>query len=277
MKKNVMAIITVIALVLSGVLPALKAEATEPHPVRVVDGADILTKTEETDLLLLVDEISERQQFDVVIVAVESLEGEEIQDFTADYYDYNGYGMGNNYDGAMFLISMEEREWFVLTTGYGIDVLTDAEIDDMSEDVVPYMSNGDYMTAFSMFASYCDKQIAYENGDDTYYEDVYYETDSSYEGDSHSGNPGIVLSVIIGMALAFIPILIMSSKLKSVHMQSSAGGYEKTGTRKITLSKDTYLYHTVNRVPRPKENSNGGSSTFSGSSGRSHGGRGGGF
>jgi len=233
------------------------------------------------NLLLTVDEISERQQFDVVIVTVESLEGEDIQYYAADYYDYNGYGMGDNHDGAMFLISMEEREWFVLTTGYGIDVLTDAEIDDMSETVVPYLSDGDYETAFSMFAGYCDKQIAYENGDyeeSDGYEDVYYEADSSYDSDNQSGSPGIVLSVIIGMALAFVPILIMGSQLKSVHMQISAGGYEKSGTRKITVSRDTFLYHTVNRVPKPKENSSsGGSSTFHGSSGRSHGGRGGGF
>ena len=286
MKRNILAVVMVIALALSGSLTVLNAEATDVHPSRVVDEADILTDAEESNLLLTVDEISERQQFDVVIVTVESLDGEDIQYYAADYYDYNGYGMGDNYDGAMFLISMEEREWFVLTTGYGIDVLTDAEIDDMSEDVVPYLSDGDYETAFSMFADYCDKQVAYENGDyeesagdDIYYEDVYYEADSSYDSGSRSGSPGIVLSVIIGMALAFVPVLIMGSQLKSVHMQSSAGGYEKRNTRKITVSRDTFLYHTVNRVPRPKESSNrrGGSSTFRGSSGRSHGGRGGGF
>ena len=91
-------------------------------------------------------------------------------------------------------------------------------------------------------------------------------------------NP-VFVSLIAGLVLAFIPVLIMKGQLKSVHMQSSAGGYEKRNTRKITVSRDTFLYHTVNRVPRPKENSNrsGGSSTFHGSSGRSHGGRGGGF
>lgn len=285
----------------------ITVQAAESHPSRVVDEADILTNAEETDLLSLADEISERQQFDIVIVTVESLDGNDIQYYAADYYDYNGYGMGENYDGAMFIISMEEREWFVLTTGYGIDVLTDAEIDDMSEDIVPYLSDGEYEMAFRKFAVYCDKQLAHEKGTDSgatqdgtsdesivvggneveYYDNLMEDEDSSYEDEIYyeenssdrGGSPGIVLSVIIGLVLALFPVLTMRGQLKSVHMQSNAGGYEKRETRKITVQRDTFLYHTVNRVPKPKENksSGGSSSTFRGSSGRSHGGRGGRF
>ena len=292
--SKIAAMLTAILFFTSSIIISLTVNASEPHPVRVVDEADILLQSEETNLLRVVDEISERQQFDVVVVTVESLGGEDIQYYAADYYDYNGYGMGDNYDGAMFIISMEEREWFVLTTGYGIDVLTDAEIDDMSQNVVPYLSSGDYETAFEMFAVYCDKQINYDRGliseepqeedgvyedlmeEDVYNEEIYYE-ENIYQ--KNGGSPSIIISLIAGLGLAFVPVLIMKGQLKSVHMQSSAGGYEKRNTRKITVSQDTFLYHTVSRVPRPKENTNrsGGSSTFRGSSGRSHGGRGGGF
>ena len=57
---------------------------------------------------------------------------------------------GENCDGAMFIMSMEEREWFILTTGYGIDVLTDSELDSIGEDMVPYLSSGDYLKAFRL-------------------------------------------------------------------------------------------------------------------------------
>ena len=69
----------------------------------------------------------------------------------------------------------------------------------------------------------------------------------------------------------------MRGKLKSVKMQTSAGGYEDRGSRNLTTRQDIFLYHTVNRVPKPDESSSGGSTTFKGSSGRSHGGRGGSF
>lgn len=294
MKKiNVLMVVLSLMLALCGVQinsSVLNVHAAEVHPSRVVDEADILTDDEEMQLLSQVDEISERQQFDVVIVTVESLDGEDIQNYAADYYDYNGYGMGDNYDGAMFIISMEEREWFILTTGAAIDVLTDSEMDSMGEEIVPYLSSGEYAYGFSLFAEYCDKQVLHEDEQDTTpgtYDELIEDEEVYYEdavAEEEAAPPGIAVSIIIGIVLAFIPVLIMSSQLKNVHMQSSAGGYEKRGSRKINVQKDIFLYHTVNRVPKPKENnsrsgssSSGGSSTFRGSSGRSHGGRGGGF
>lgn len=271
-------------------------EAEEMHPLRVVDEADILYDSEEEDLLSLVNEISERQQFDVVCVTVDSLDGEDIQYFAADYYDYNGYGMGKKYDGAMFIVSMQERQWYMLTTGYAMDILTDADLADMEDEIIPYLSDGDYAQAFTAFANECDAQISYGVNDEGAYEsdgsteDVYTKeefmenesTEDVYAEDDYGEEsaPGIILSVIIGLVLAFVPTLVMRGQLKSVHMQNSAGQYEKHDSRKITVRRDIFLYHTVNRVPKPKDNPNrsgGGGSSFRGSSGRSHGGRGGGF
>lgn len=232
------------------------AKASEAHPVRVVDEADLLTVEEENTLLDNVNEMSERHQLDVVIVTLQSLNGEDIQNYAADYYDYNGYGMGDNYDGIMFIMSMEEREWFILTTGRGIELFSDREIDSIGETIVPYLGAGDYVTAFEMFTNEVDLEV---------------------EFGAEEGAPNILISLAAGLVLGFIPALIVRGKLKSVHMQSSAGRYEDRGSRNLTVKQDIFLYHTINRVPKPKENSGGGSTTFSGSSGRSHGGRGGGF
>ena len=233
-------------------------QAAGNHPSRLVDEADLLTADEEIELLEQLDEISERHQFDVVVVTLESLNGEDIQYYAADYYDYNGYGMGDNYDGAMFIMSMEEREWFILTTGYGIDVLEDYEIDSIGEEMVADLSSGYYFDAFETFAEEVDDEVEYGVQEPT---------------------PSILISIVIGLVLGLIPAFIMRGKLKSVHMQASAGGYENRGGRKLTTKQDIFLYHTVNRVPKPKDEgrSGGGSTTFRGSSGRSHGGRGGSF
>ena len=278
----------------------VQAEDVEEHPTRVIDEADILDEYEEEEILSLVNEISERQQFDVVILAVDSLDGEDIQYISADYYDYNGYGMGDNYDGAMFTVSTDEREWYMLTTGSAMDILTDDILYDMEEAIIPYLSDGDYAEAFTKFAKICDAEVTYAVGgnaaddgisadeetstDDSdmeeVFEDLYgdgYDRNDYYEEES---SPGILLSVIIGLVLALFPPLVMKGQLQSVRMQASAGNYEKTGSRNITLRRDIFLYHTVNRVPKPKETQNrsgGGSTTFRSSSGRSHGGRGGGF
>lgn len=229
--------------------------AAETHPSRVVDEADLLTADEETNLLAQLDEISERHQFDVVVVTLNSLGEEEIKNYAADYYDYNGYGIGEDYDGAMFIMSMEEREWFILTTGYGIEVLEDYEIDAIGEKMVEHLSEGDYAEAFQIFAEEVDFEVEYGVQEAT---------------------PSILLSIIAGLILGLIPAFIIRGKLKTVKMESGAGRYEMKEGRKITAKQDVFLYHTINRVPKPKDD-DGGSTTFTGSSGRSHGGRGGSF
>ena len=93
---------------------------------RVVDMADLLSDSEESSLLFKLDEISERQQFDVVVVTVGSLDGKTPTAYADDFYDYNGYGFGAEYDGVLLLVSMEERDWRISTCGYGITALTDA-------------------------------------------------------------------------------------------------------------------------------------------------------
>ena len=254
MKKIIGILLIAVALVFPQA--AINVCAAEEHPPRVMDEADLLAPEEETELIGYLDEISERQQFDVAVTIVNSLGGEDIQYYAADYYDYGGYGMGENYDGAMFIMSMEEREWFILTTGYGIDVLTDSELDVIGEDMVPYLSSGDYLKAFRLFGEEVDFQVT-----------------SGVE----EASPSILLSLLAGLLLGLIPAFIIRGKLKSVKMQTSAGSYENKGSKKITEKQDIFLYHTVHRTHRETESSSGGSSTFKGSSGRSHGGRGGSF
>lgn len=251
--------VIIFALAVGNSFSVMCAEASENHPPRVVDAADLLTDSEESELLAQVDEISERQQVDVAVVTVNSLEGEDIQDYTADYYDYNGYGIGEDHDGIMLLISMEEREWFILTTGYGINILSDADLEMLEGEIVPYLSEGDYAGAFRIFAESCDGEITYAS-----------------EEDIEEAKPSILISIVIGLLLGLIPTFVMRGKLKTVHMQKSAGRYEDRGSRNLTTKQDIFLYHTVNRVPKPKDDG-GGSSTFKGSSGTSHGGRGGSF
>ena len=289
MKKKIISLLAPVLCLLMFI--SLPVNATETHPMRCIDEADILTDDEEMDLCLKLDEISERQQFDVVVVVEDSLEGEEIRYHAADYFDYNGYGMGADSSGIMLMVSMDEREWFILTTGQGIDIFTDSRLEYMEEDILTYLSSGNYAAAFSEFAEKCDARLAAANGDEDEeesdaYVDNSYDDYNDYEDDIYVDDvpekeeaPGILLSVIIAMVLAIVPVSVMRGQLKSVHMQSGAGVYEKGGSRKITVKKDTFLYHTINRVPKPKEDhsSSGGSTTFRSSSGRSHGGRGGSF
>ena len=63
---------------------------------RLVDDAGLLDYDEFNDLTSRLDRISENQQIDVVIVTVDSTGNRSLEEYADDYFDYNGYGYGED-------------------------------------------------------------------------------------------------------------------------------------------------------------------------------------
>ncbi len=243
---------------------------------RLVDQADLLTDSEESALSDRLDEISERHQFDVVVVTVDSLEGETAVVYADDFYDYNGYGFGDERDGILLLISMEERDWCISTTGYGITAFTDAGQAYISERFVTDLSVGDYAAAFTNFAVLCDAFITQAD------------TGEPYDIDHLPQEPfdlvwNLAVALIIAFVISLIVTGIMRGQLKTVHSQSEADNYIKQGSMHLTRKNDLYLYRHVDRRKKAENNSStrsgnpGGSQTHKSSSGTTHGGSSGKF
>lgn len=153
MKKSILTVLFALLLCMTAAIPAFAASDLP----RVVDNAGLLTESEESALLSKLDEISKRQQADIVVVTADALGGKTPMDYADDFYDYNGYGFGENYDGVLLLVSMEDRDWWMSTSGYGITAITDAGIEYISDKFLPDLSDGDYAGAFSTYAELCDE------------------------------------------------------------------------------------------------------------------------
>ena len=122
--------------------------------------ADLLTYEEESELLETLNEISERQKMDIVLITSEDMDGySDIQEYADDLYDYCDYGYGANRDGLLLLISMAERDWYISTCGYGITAFTDAGISYLGSAMKEDLSSGNYASAFYTYASECDQMI----------------------------------------------------------------------------------------------------------------------
>ena len=238
---------------------------------RVVDMADLLNNSEEADLLSMLDEISNRQELDVVVVTVNTLDGKTPMDYADDFYDYNGYGFGENRDGVLLLVSMEDRDWWISTTGYGITVFTDAGIEYISEKFLPDLSDGNYADAFTTYAELCDEFITQAR------------TGEPYDTNNLPKEPfnvftSLLISLVVGILVSLIVTGKMKGKLKTVRMQPAAEEYVRKGSMLVTESSDLFLYSHVDRRAKSKDDdSGGGSSTHTSSSGSSHGGGGGKF
>jgi len=237
------------------------------HPARLVDDANLLSASEKSELTALLDEISERHQVDVVVVTVNSLGGKSPRAFADDYYDYNGY----REDGVLLLIAMDTRDYWISTSGYGITAFTDAGIDYIEDAFLTDLSEGDYASAFETYAELCDEFITEARSGKPY-------DDGNMPKSPFPWGQNLLISLAVGFLIAFIATAIMRSKLKTVRSKAGATDYVRDGSFRVTRSLDFFLYRTVSRRARPKnDSSSGGSSTHSSSSGRSHGGGGGKF
>lgn len=261
-------------------LPCLILSVGAENPL-VVDNANLLSPGEIDQLETMAQVIRDTYGIDPVILTVNSLEGLSAQDYADSFYDSNGYGD----DGVLFLLAMEEREWYISTCGSCIYALTDYGIQQLGENTVWFLSDGDYCRGFESFLSelpvymtayesgkpldgYADNSGGYAPG--TREETVYYE-------DSRS--PNLLLSLLIGVSSAAVAVGIMRASLKTNRPRHSAADYMNRNSYHLHTHQDMFLYSSVTKTRRQQNSSSGGggSSVHRSSGGRSHGGGGGRF
>jgi len=248
----------------------------------ISDEAGLLLTDELAALEEIAADIASSYNIDPVILTVDSLYGESAQNYADNYYDNNGY----REDGILFLLSMAEREWYISTSGTVMYALTDYGIQQLGNEILPYLSDGYWFDGFHHFLTALPAYLdAYHNGTPI---DGY----ADYSGDYYHGqqeevlyydemsSPNFFYSLFAGLAAAGISILLMRSSMNTKRAQRSACGYMEEGSWNLYQHKDLFLYSNVTKTRRqePKtNNSSGGSSVHRSSSGRRHGGGGGKF
>ena len=248
--------------------PVLAEESSKVSKDYVVDNADLLTQTEENELSEKLQDISDELQFDVVVVTTNSTGSKTATEYADDYFDYNGYGRGSNNDGALFLVDMGDRKWAISTSGYGIEAIVDSALDDMEEEIVPYLKSGDYDGAFNEFAD-----LTYDIVNDAKNGKSYSNSTTSTTKNHKNIGTNLIVAFSIGAGISLIIILVYRSKLKPVKFQKEAKEYIVPGSFNLRRSDDVFLYFNITKVPIPKNNDSDDSGSFhSSSSGSSHGG-----
>lgn len=237
---------------------------------RVVDNASLLSEQQQESLADKIAQIAQEHSFDVVIVTTNTFDGKTEVEYADDYYDYNGYGIGENRDGLLLAVNMTDRRWYISTRGFGITAFTDWGINDIGEDLAAYLSDEEYYEGFSNFLDNVDTFL------------VQAETGSPYDsGNRQKTTADFLMPIIIACAIALVitavVMFILRGQLKSAVKQNSARNYIVPGSVNIKRSNDFFLYSHVSRIKREENNGSGGSSTHTSSSGASHGGGGGSF
>ena len=261
--KKLILIITAALLCLCMVLPVC-ADSTSP---RLVDEADVLTSDEEAQLTALLNDISEAQQVDIVVYTAASLGGDSAMVYADNVFESFGYGMTADRSCILLLVCPQTRDWHITTAGMGITAITDIGLDYLSGQFIPYLSDDDYFSAFSVFAQVSDDLIDRARAG------------NPYDADDLPKEPfpavrNFFICLVIGAVAAWFITAGQKAKLNSVRKQEGAKTYTKNDSMCVTESKDLFLYRTVDRTVKA-DSSSGGSSTHKTSAGTTVGGGGG--
>lgn len=149
MKAKIMKSLVLVIIVVLLLLPTVAMVESLP---RFIDEVGLLTQAEAATLTAKLDEISERHQFDTVVAVVPALDHREARLFAVDFFEENGFGFGDDLDGIILLLAMDERDFGLATLGYGLYAFTDVGQDYLVDQFLPHLRNDAYFEAFMAYA-----------------------------------------------------------------------------------------------------------------------------
>jgi hypothetical protein len=185
----------------------------------------------------------------------------------------------------IFVLDMGNREGQIITSGKAIDIYTDYYIDQMWDNMVGYLSDGDYYNAF--FSLYMDmNELAGE------YEQYQTDPDSFISDYSKAQKQKSIftslgIAAIFSLVIAGFAVSSMKKACRNVRPYTDGRAYLKENGFYLTTNQDSFATTHTSMMPIPRDDDDhhsggiggswgGGSSTFSGG-GRSFGGGGGKF
>lgn len=123
----------------------------DPDAPRVVDNADLLTDDEETQLADMIAYCQELTGHDLVVVTDVTDYRLGKTEFADDFYDYNGYGIGPDREGALFFCDMDPYSRGGWCSCCGPDTMrlyTEEVANEIDDVVYSYLGSGEYFRAF---------------------------------------------------------------------------------------------------------------------------------
>ena len=236
---------------------------TQALSYRVHDEAGLMTSEENSELETIAEDISSTTGLDLVILTVGSLGGQSPSAYADDYYDSNGH----TDDGMLFMLAMEERDWYISTSGEAMRIFDDDAIDQLLAAGLPRFSEGYYHEGFREVLREVEQIARTEPHSRT--ANTVAPTARTTSVSTNAGKL-VLISILIGVAVSGIIILIMRGSMNTKRKQRSAGDYLTPGSYHLRTRQDIFLYSNVTKTPRQQSTS----STHGSSSGRSHGGGG---
>ncbi len=244
---------------------ASAAQTTQSQSQLVIDNAELLTEKEKLRLEDKAQRISQQYGCNIYVLTVPTMDGAERREFAKAYYTEHQLGSGEYRNGILFMIAMDTRDYVTITYGrnpedtsqYGSGILafTDYGISQMEEQVVPYLSEGDYYTAFDTYVDTCRVYLS------TYDQGTAYDVGVRLPGEPIFGAFEIGIIILVPLLIAFIVCMVFRAQMKTAVKATKAGDYLVDGSFHLTESRDDFIRTTRSRRKIERTSSSGGGSS----------------
>ena len=231
--KRKLTVFVLLALLLT--LLVLPAQAEEGL-YYVTDEADILTDEEDLELEALLQGISEEHNIGVYLIAVDDYtdygEGSVYEVTYGLYHEYT-MGKGEERNGVMLLLSMEQRDF--ATFVYGADAqyaFSDYALQQLEEEFLPHFGENDWYAGFKTYAETCGEYLA-----------------KAAAGEPVEEGKGMTYLIVIGVSflISLIVATILKAGMKSVEANREADAYIARELN-LTMNSDQFTHTTKTRT-----------------------------
>lgn len=235
----------------------------------IYDFSDILTDEEEEKYYQLFKEIKEKYNMDVVFVSYDLpySNDKDNEDFAADFYDFNDFGIDfNGYSGVLLFRNTYEQDPYYDMLSFGDAQLyyNSSRMSDILDDLYYNIHNGNYDKALDEWLEELDKY--HNQGKIKGYHvnnDSYLTRDTDYI--VRDFNPYIGSILIIDIIITTIFITIKVRKNRMVYKATNADLYLDDSSFKLLEKTDRLIgTHTTSWTESTSSSSGGGGSHSSG-------------
>ena len=146
-------------MLMSGVAVSAESE------YKLYDEAGLLAEEDAREIETRLEEIAYTYSQDVIVYTTDDLEGYEVESYNERLASELDAGI--NGSGIIYLVAMNERKYDIYAFGQMKDEIMIKSIrNDLASDLQPYLTDGEYYTAFMGYADKVEEEIynVYENG-----------------------------------------------------------------------------------------------------------------
>lgn len=238
---------------------------------KIYDFSGILTDEEKKELKTLIDTFYNEHKMELIIVTynLPYSYDEENEDFAADFYDYNDFGLDfDHYDGVLLFRNTypADRYYDMYTFGEAQLYFNQNRYDNILDSIYSDLSNNYYKDGFTKFINMTSSYI--NQGKPSSMSNKYIDEMGFIKANYV---PPYGIAFIISVIVTVIVIGIMVGKNKMVRKATEATAYMNKASLNYTKKQDNFIStHTTSYTVSHDSGGGGGGFSSGGSSGGGH-------